>query len=87
MAGSRPAPKLNESSPVPLYQQAADHIARQVESGRLAPGTKLDAERDLAEAWGVAYGTVRRMMQELRDRGIIVTVQGKGTFVAETSAR
>jgi GntR family transcriptional regulator len=81
MAGAQPRPKLDPSSPVPLYLQAADHIGRQVESGNLAPGTKLDSERDLADAWQIAYGTVRRMMQELRERGLIVTTQGKGTFV------
>lgn len=41
-------------------------------------------ERDLADEWGVAYQTVRRAMRELRERGLIVSVVGKGTFVAST---
>lgn len=46
---------------------------------------KLSSERDLAEEYGVAYLTVRRAMRDLREQGIIVTVHGKGTFVAEAS--
>lgn len=81
MAGDE-GPRFDFGSPVPLYVQAADYISGLVQSGAMPPGSKLAAERDLADEWGIAYGTVRRMTQELRDRGLIVTVQGKGTFVA-----
>jgi len=75
-------PQFSPSSPVPLYVQAADWIAGLIESGTWLPGRKLPAERDLADDWQLAYGTIRRTMEELRERGLIVTVQGKGTFVA-----
>jgi DNA-binding GntR family transcriptional regulator len=74
-------PTLDPGSHVPLYVQVADWIVSQVETGTLAAGTRLPAERDLAESWGVAYMTIRRAMAELRTRGIVVTVQGKGTFI------
>ena len=74
-------PPLDHGSHVPLYVQAADWLAAQVASGKLAPGTRLPAERDLAEQWGIAYATVRRMTAELRERGLVTTVQGKGTFI------
>jgi len=86
MATGDSRPEFDFGSPVPLYAQAADYVAGLIESGAMATGTKLPAERDLADSWGVAYGTVRRMTQELRERGLIVTVQGKGTFVAESPA-
>ncbi len=41
---------------------------------------KLPSERSLAEEYGVAYTTVRHAMAVLRERGIIVTVHGRGTF-------
>ncbi|MFJ4340434.1 GntR family transcriptional regulator [Streptomyces sp. NPDC088915] len=44
---------------------------------------RLPAERDLAEEYGVAYLTVRRAARVLRERGLILTVHGKGTFVAD----
>ena len=75
-------PDLNYSGPVPLYVQIADWIDRQVETGKLARGSKLPAERDLAEMYQVAYLTVRRAMRELRQRGTVITTVGRGTYIA-----
>jgi len=76
------APVFDPRSVTPLYVQIADYVAAQVASGALEPGAQLPAERDLAELWSVAYQTVRRAMRELRERGIVVSAVGKGTFVA-----
>jgi GntR family transcriptional regulator len=65
-----------------VYVQVADDIAARIASGELASGTRLRAERDLATHYGVAYGTIRRAMQLLRERELIVTIHGRGTFVA-----
>jgi GntR family transcriptional regulator len=75
------APRFDPVSPVPLYEQAADWVASAIESGELARGQKLPSERDLAAQWQIGYQTVRRTMRELRERGLIVSVVGKGTFV------
>jgi len=74
-----------------LYEQVADHLALRIEAGRqdgrppgsLPPGARLAGERDLADEYGVALGTARRAIQELRDRGLVVTLPAKGTFVVE----
>ena len=76
-------PIFAADSPVPLYVQIADHVAGQIERGELRPGSRLPAERDLADNWGVAYQTIRRAMRELRERGLISSVVGKGTYVKE----
>lgn len=75
-------PELNPGSATPLYEQIADWVQGEIEAGRLAPGAKFADSRDLAEEWHVAYLTVRRAMQELRGRGLVVSRVGKGTFVA-----
>jgi GntR family transcriptional regulator len=75
------APRFDPVSPVPLYEQAANWVASAIESGELAHGQKLPSERDLAGQWQIGYQTVRRTMRELRERGLIVSVVGKGTFV------
>ena len=62
------------------YVQAADAIAARMEAGEITH--RLPAERDLARELGVAYQTVRHSMKVLRDRGLIITRQGRGTFVA-----
>jgi len=70
-----------------LYVQAADYLAAKIASGDLAPGSRLPAERDLADQWGIAYQTVRRTMRELRERGLVTSVVGKGTFVRPEGER
>jgi GntR family transcriptional regulator len=67
------------------YIQVANDIATRIEVGEITH--KLPAERDLAQEYGVAYQTVRHSMQILRDRGLIITRQGRGTFVAPAARR
>ncbi|WKK26783.1 winged helix-turn-helix domain-containing protein [Streptomyces olivoreticuli] len=67
-----------------VYMQVADHVAAQIDAGVLGSGARLPGERDLAEEYGVAIGTIRRAVQELRDRGLLVTLPAKGTFVMES---
>ena len=50
-------------SVVPLYEQAADYVQPQIESGALEPGDRFPDMRKLAEDWGIAYQTVRRAMR------------------------
>jgi GntR family transcriptional regulator len=76
-----PAPPFNPDSQVPLYVQAADYVQEQIAAERLPVGGRLPSERDLADQWGVAYQTVRRAMRELRGRGLVASVVGKGTYV------
>jgi len=61
------------------YLQVADDVERRISDGEIT--VKLPGERELAEQYGVAYTTVRRAMGVLRDRGVIITRQGRGTFV------
>lgn len=76
-------PDLRPMSAIPLYEQIARHVAKAIDSGDLAPGDRIPAGRDLAEDWQVGYSTVMHAMAVLRERGAIVTAQGKGTFVTE----
>lgn len=76
-------PDINTSGPTLVYVQVADHLTAMIASGDLAPGSRLPAERDLAVQYGVSYDTVRRATAVLRERGLIVTVHGRGTFVRD----
>ena len=48
-----------------------------------AAGSQLPAERELARQFGVARGTMERVMRELRTEGWVVRHVGRGTFVTE----
>lgn len=72
--------------PTPLrliYEQVAEHIAMRIEADDLQRGQRMAPERDLAVEYGVAYNTIRKAMEILRNRGLIITMHGRGTYVAE----
>jgi DNA-binding GntR family transcriptional regulator len=71
---------INPDSPELAYVQLAKLLAAKIQAGEIKG--RLPSERDLAEEYGVAYGTVRRAMGLLRERGLVVSVHGRGTFVA-----
>ena len=70
---------VDPDSPVLAYLQVADDLAGRISRGELSG--RMPAERDLASEYGVAYGTIRRAMQVLRERGLVDSVHGRGTFV------
>ena len=72
---------IDRSSPVPLYFQVAQQIERAISEGDLAPGDRLDNEISLAEQFGLSRPTMRRAIQELVDKGLLVRKRGVGTQV------
>jgi DNA-binding GntR family transcriptional regulator len=76
-------PVIDTSGPELVYLQVANHLAGRIASGEFPPGGRLPPERELAAFYGVAYDTLRRATAVLRDRKLIVTVHGRGTFVAK----
>ncbi|MEV6332167.1 GntR family transcriptional regulator [Streptomyces sp. NPDC051909] len=78
---STPGGPLDPMSATPLYVQLADAIAKQIAAGTLAPDRPIPSEHRLAEEYGVARLTARRATQELRERGLVITVRGKGSYV------
>ncbi|MFF3877272.1 GntR family transcriptional regulator [Streptomyces sp. NPDC001978] len=76
-------PEFNPQGPQLVYLALADHIEGRIRAGELQPGARLPPERDLATEYGVAYLTVRRGAEVLRERGLIITVHGRGTYVAD----
>ena len=73
---------VDRSSPVPLYFQVAQQLEQAIESGNLPPGTRLENEVLLADQLGLSRPTMRRAMQYLVDRGLLVRKRGIGTQVA-----
>lgn len=73
--------RVDRSSPVPLYYQVSRGIEAAIEAGKLKPGTMLQNEMDLAKRLGLSRPTLRRAMQELVDKGVIVRKRGVGTQV------
>ncbi|GAA1996705.1 GntR family transcriptional regulator [Nakamurella flavida] len=72
---------LDRSSPVPLYFQVAQQIEQAIASGALVPGDRLDNEISLADQFGLSRPTMRRAIQQLVAKGLLVRKRGVGTQV------
>ncbi|MBN1437234.1 MAG: GntR family transcriptional regulator [Sedimentisphaerales bacterium] len=72
---------MSRFSRKPRYVEIMESIAEGIERGALPPGSKLPSERELCEQWGVSSITVRRAIQELVQKGLLVPRQGAGVFV------
>lgn len=79
--GCRPTVRIMGEEIGYVYMRVADEVEAEIRSGRLPRGARLPNERDMATLYGVAPGTARRAVAELRDRGLVVTLANKGTFV------
>jgi GntR family transcriptional regulator, hexuronate regulon transcriptional repressor len=65
-----------------LYQKVANSIVASIRSGIYPPGTRLPAERDLAEEFDVSRATIREAMIALEMRGMAEARRGSGIYVA-----
>jgi DNA-binding GntR family transcriptional regulator len=76
--------RVDRNSPVPLYFQVAQHLEQMIESGELPMGTRLENETDLADQLGLSRPTMRRAIEYLVGRGLLVRKRGIGTQVVHT---
>lgn len=59
------------------------YLQDEISSGRLRAGVKLPPERELSQRFGASRGSVRRVLSDFRERGLITQSVGSGTFVSE----
>lgn len=71
----------------PLYVEIADKLENDVRVGRLKAGFRLPPQRLLAKRLGIDFTTVSRAYAEARQRGLIDSQVGRGTFVAPPAGR
>ena len=78
---------VDRASPVPLYYQVAQYLEQAIASGELPAGTLLGNEILLADQLGLSRPTLRRAIQYLVDRGLLVRRRGVGTVVMHAKVR
>lgn len=72
---------INRGSFLPLHRQIHDLVRQEIVEGRLAPGTRVNSESELAECWGVSLAPVRQAFADLAAEGYLDRGRGRGTFV------
>lgn len=76
---------LDRSGPVPLYFQVSSRLEGAIRSGRIPSGARLMNEIAIARRLGLSRPTVRRAIQELVDKGLLVRRRGIGTQVVQST--
>lgn len=73
---------ISNSGDVPIYEQIVRQLEEQIISGELHEGDALPSMRLLAKELRISVITTKRAYEELERNGFIVTMQGRGSFVA-----
>lgn len=74
---------LDRTGPVPLYFQVSTRLENAIHSGRIPSGARLENEIAIAQRLGLSRPTIRRAIQELVNKGLLVRRRGIGTQVVQ----
>ena len=75
---------LNNASMIPIYEQLAEQVKSQILSGVLPENEALPSVRTLSASLKISALTVKKAYDKLEEDGFVVTIHGKGTYVAPT---
>jgi DNA-binding GntR family transcriptional regulator len=67
----------------PVWKQLTGILRARIRSGRYEPRRAIPSEKQLEQEFGVARGTARKAIAALRSDGLVVTVAGRGSYVAD----
>jgi GntR family transcriptional regulator len=79
--------QIDRASPVPLYFQLAQYLETAIDSGEIGHGSRLENEIQFAAQLGLSRPTVRRAIQYLADKGLVVRKRGVGTTVVQAKVK
>ena len=74
---------IHRDIPQPAWQQLADILRGRIRAGRYQPGHAIPSESACEREFGVSRGTCRKALAQLRSEGLVVTVAGRGSYVAD----
>ncbi|MGB3730441.1 GntR family transcriptional regulator [Microbacterium sp.] len=75
---------LDRSGPVPLYYQVSNRLESAIRTGAIPAGARLENEIAIGKRLGISRPTVRRAIQEVVDKGLLVRRRGIGTQVVQS---
>lgn len=74
---------LNLTGKLPIYMELADKIEEMVLDGILEQNSQLESVREMANELAVNPNTIQKAYSELERRGVIYSLNGKGSFISE----
>lgn len=76
---------INNSSMQPIYEQIMEQIKQLVLTDKLKEESPLPSVRSLSKDLKISALTVKKAYDKLEEEGFIITVHGKGSFIAPTN--
>jgi GntR family transcriptional regulator len=77
--------QISQTDPRPMYLQIKEQLRHRIAVGELKPGEEIPSIRALAVSTRVSVITIKRAYLELELEGVILTRQGRGSFVADNA--
>ncbi len=78
---------IDNQSRAPIYEQIKTQILALISSGALRPGDKLPSLRAISAEVHLNINTVKKVFGELEKDGVITTVVGSGSYIADSAVR
>ncbi|MFC4870087.1 GntR family transcriptional regulator [Negadavirga shengliensis] len=75
--------RLDENSRIPKYQQIVNSIIEDIENRHLMVGDKIPSINEISEEYYLSRDTVEKAYNQLKEKKIILSVKGKGYYVAK----
>lgn len=72
-------------SRVPVYEQVINQVEEKVLTRLMLPGDKMPSVRGLSMQLAINPNTIQKAYSELERRGVIITVPGKGAYIADAA--
>lgn len=74
------------TSALPKFVQVSEMLIREIAAGHLVDGARLPPEREMAEALGVAVGTLRKALADVEAKGLLERIHGSGNYIRQRQA-
>src|SRR4051812_45157656 len=74
---------LQLDRPDSLVARVVNSIRQEIDSGRLAPQSRLPTEFELAETLNVSRSVIREAVSQLKADGVLVSRRGSGSFISD----
>lgn len=78
---------IDNQSRVPIYEQVKTQILALISGKVLNPGDKLPSIRSLSASMHLNINTIKKVFAQLESDGVIKTVVGSGSYIADTAIR
>ncbi len=78
---------IDKNSSIPIYIQLEEEIKNKIKNGEYTHGEALPTERELTECYKVSRMTIRQVISNMVNKGILYRIHGKGAFVSREIIR